>query len=186
MERNVFPRWCDVPVSALTADDAEAIVTTVADRGAVTQARRLHAHLHRFIRWCVLKRKVVANPLDSVVNPAATTKRNMPSIEGVVKRATEPAPDNTARVARDKKLVKAQLDSGVVSSSAVAAETALRSYAKLAAERAHVRAGLRARATRTTTARRNGRRLTAWVCPQLVLLVAGVCHRCPVLLPSSS
>ena len=75
-DKDVLPRYGDVPVSAVTADDAEAMVMTVADRGAVTQARRLHAHLHRFFKWCVLKRKVVTNPLDAVAKPGKDVARD--------------------------------------------------------------------------------------------------------------
>lgn len=85
-DNEVLPRWKDLPVSSITPDDAEAIIDRIADRGAVTSARRTYAHLHRFFRWCVMKRKVPVNPLAAVEKPGTENVRDRRLDENELRR----------------------------------------------------------------------------------------------------
>src|SRR5262249_36641812 len=48
----------------------------VADRGAITMARRLHAHLHRLFRWAVGRGIIETNPMAHLPKPGSEVKRD--------------------------------------------------------------------------------------------------------------
>ena len=50
IERDVLPAWGDRPITAINRRDVNELIDGVADRGAMTMARRLHSHLHRLFR----------------------------------------------------------------------------------------------------------------------------------------
>ncbi len=76
IERDVLPSWGDRPITAISRRDALELIDGVADRGAVTMARRLHAHLHRLFRWSVGRGIIENNPMADLPKPGAAVKRD--------------------------------------------------------------------------------------------------------------
>ena len=60
----------------ITRRDALEFIDGVADRGALTMARRLHAHLHRLFRWSVGRGIIEVNPMADLPKPGAAVKRD--------------------------------------------------------------------------------------------------------------
>ena len=57
------PCWRGRALAEITRADCREIIEAVADKGAPTTSRRLHAHLHKFLRWCVGVGMIAANPM---------------------------------------------------------------------------------------------------------------------------
>jgi len=76
IERDVLPAWQGRLISSITRRDVLELIDAVADRGAATMARRLHAHLHRLFRWCVGRGIIEANPMADAPKPGADVKRD--------------------------------------------------------------------------------------------------------------
>ena len=51
------------------------LIDTIADRGAVTLARRCHAHLHRLFRWSVGRGIIDASPMVDLPKPGTEVRR---------------------------------------------------------------------------------------------------------------
>jgi len=60
----------------ITRRDVLELVDSVADRGALTMARRLHSHLHRLFRWAVGRGILEVNPMADLPKPGAAVKRD--------------------------------------------------------------------------------------------------------------
>ena len=67
--------WIGRSVLDLTRRDALDVVDGVVDRGSPITARRLHAHLHRFFRWCVGRGIIEANPMADLPKPGSEKPR---------------------------------------------------------------------------------------------------------------
>jgi integrase len=94
IERNVMPAWEDRPIATLGRLDVNELIDAVVDRGAITMARRLHAHLHRLFRWSVGRGIIPVNPMADLPKPGAAVKRDRvlaPAEIALVWRATEKA-----------------------------------------------------------------------------------------------
>jgi integrase len=76
VERDVNPVWGERLVAAITRRDALELIDGVADRGAVTMARRLHSHLHRLFRWSVGRGIIEVNPMADLPKPGSAVKRD--------------------------------------------------------------------------------------------------------------
>ena len=76
IERDVNPVWGERLVAAITRRDALELIDSVADRGALTMARRLHSHLHRLFRWSVGRGILETNPMADLPKPGAAVKRD--------------------------------------------------------------------------------------------------------------
>jgi Arm DNA-binding domain/Phage integrase family len=76
IERDVNPAWGERLIAAITRRDALELIDGVADRGAVTMARRLHAHLHRLFRWSVGRGILEVNPMADLPKPGQAVKRD--------------------------------------------------------------------------------------------------------------
>lgn len=76
IERDVFPAWGDRPITGIGRRDINELIDGVADRGAMTMARRLHAHLHRLFRWAVGRGIIETNPMADLPKPGAAVKRD--------------------------------------------------------------------------------------------------------------
>ena len=76
IEHDVIPVWGERLVAAISRRDALELIDGVADRGALTMARRLHAHLHRLFRWAVGRGIIDANPMADLPKPGAAVKRD--------------------------------------------------------------------------------------------------------------
>src|SRR4051812_9867218 len=53
IERDVKPEWEDRQFSSIGRQDVRDLIDSIADRGAVSYARRVHAHLHRLFHWAL-------------------------------------------------------------------------------------------------------------------------------------
>src|SRR5262249_15018007 len=75
IERDVKPVWKGRAISTIKRRDVIELIDGIADRGAVTYARRVHAHVHRLFRWAVGRGIIGSNPASSVPKPGAVVKR---------------------------------------------------------------------------------------------------------------
>ena len=76
IERDVKPLWRDRPIGSIRRRDVLELIDGVADRGAVTVARHVHAYLHRMFRWCVGRGIVDSNPVADLPKPGAAVRRD--------------------------------------------------------------------------------------------------------------
>ena len=76
IERDVKPAWDGRLIATLSRRDVIDLVDSVVDRGAVTMARRLHAHLHRLFRWSVGRGILTVNPMTDLPKPGKAVKRD--------------------------------------------------------------------------------------------------------------
>jgi integrase len=76
IERDAKPAWVGRQINIITRRDVNDLVDAVADRGAVTMARRLDAHLHRLFRWSVGRGIIEANPMADLPKPGNIIRRD--------------------------------------------------------------------------------------------------------------
>ncbi|HWS08534.1 MAG TPA: Arm DNA-binding domain-containing protein, partial [Xanthobacteraceae bacterium] len=76
IERDVKPAWDGRLIATLSRRDVIDLIDGVVDRGAVTMARRLHAHLHRLFRWSVGRGILAVNPMTDLPKPGKAVKRD--------------------------------------------------------------------------------------------------------------
>lgn len=76
IEHDVMPKWADRPIDTISRRDVLELIDAVADRGAVTMARRLHSHLHRLFKWAVGRGIIEANPMADLPKPGEVVERD--------------------------------------------------------------------------------------------------------------
>jgi integrase len=76
LDRDVKPAWDGRMIASITRRDVLELIDGIADRGAVTMARRTHAHLHRLFRWSVGRGIIAANPMADLPKPGAPVARD--------------------------------------------------------------------------------------------------------------
>ena len=76
IEHDVMPAWGERLIAMITRRDVLELIDAVADRGALTMARRLHSHLHRLFRWAVGRGILEVNPMADLPKPGAAVKRD--------------------------------------------------------------------------------------------------------------
>jgi integrase len=76
VERDLVPVWGHLSVTDITRRDVRDLIDSIADRGAPIGARRVHAYVHRFFRWCVGRDIIEANPAADMPKPGRETKRD--------------------------------------------------------------------------------------------------------------
>jgi integrase len=76
IERCAKPAWEGRQISAIGRRDINGLIDSVADRGAIPMARRLHAHLHRLFRWTVGRGIIENNPMAHLPKPGSEVKRD--------------------------------------------------------------------------------------------------------------
>jgi integrase len=76
LERDVVPAWGQRDIRGITRRDARELIDAIADRGAVTMARRVHAHLHALFRWSAGRDMIEANPLADLPKPGRENPRD--------------------------------------------------------------------------------------------------------------
>jgi integrase len=76
IDRDVKPAWRGRPITSIKRRDELELIDGIADRGAVTLACRVQAHLHRFFRWCVGRGIVETNPVADLPKPGVAVKRD--------------------------------------------------------------------------------------------------------------
>lgn len=74
-EREILPKWGKRLITSIGRRDCLEIIDGIADRGAVTQARRAYAHLHRLFKWSAGRGIIESNPMADLPKPGAETKR---------------------------------------------------------------------------------------------------------------
>jgi Arm DNA-binding domain len=76
IDRDIRPGWEDRLVASISRRDVSELIDDIVDRGAVTLARRVHAHLHRFFRWSVGEGIILHNPMAHMLKPGTAVKRD--------------------------------------------------------------------------------------------------------------
>jgi len=76
IEHDVMPAWGDRLIAMIARRDVLELIDGVADRGAITMARRLHSHLHRLFRWAVGRGILEVNPMADLPKPGKAVKRD--------------------------------------------------------------------------------------------------------------
>ena len=76
VERYPLPAWGDRPAASITRRDVIELIDLVADRGHLTMAHRLHAHLHRLFRWSVGRGILEMNPMADLPRQGEVVKRD--------------------------------------------------------------------------------------------------------------
>lgn len=76
MNRDVLSKWRGRRIDTISRRDVVELIDRIADRGAETLARRLHAHLHRMFRWCVARGILETNPMRDLPKPGKEVKRD--------------------------------------------------------------------------------------------------------------
>lgn len=75
LRRDVAGPWKGRRLSEITRADVHALLDLVRDRGAETQANRLHAYVSRLCAWAVSRGIIERNPIDGVEKPSKEKKR---------------------------------------------------------------------------------------------------------------
>ena len=75
LDREVLPSWGHRRIGEIGRREILDLIDTIADRGAVTLARRCHAHLHRLFRWSVGRGIVAVSPMVDLPKPGSEVRR---------------------------------------------------------------------------------------------------------------
>jgi integrase len=75
LDRDVLPAWRHQRIAEITRRQILELIDGIADRGAVTAARRCHAHLHRLFRWSAGRGIIETSPMAYLPKPGAEVKR---------------------------------------------------------------------------------------------------------------
>ena len=86
IDREFIPHWSGWRLQDISRRDVIEIIDQIADRGAVTMARRAHAHLHRLFKWAVGRGLVTMNPLADLPKPGAEKPRERVLDDGELAR----------------------------------------------------------------------------------------------------
>ena len=76
LNRDVLPTWGKRTIQSIGRREVVELIDGIADRGALTMARRVHAHLHRMFRWCVARGIIDANPMADLPKTGKETARD--------------------------------------------------------------------------------------------------------------
>ena len=76
IDHNVTPLWQQRLISEIKRPDIMHALDKIVDRGSPIAARRLHAHLHRFFKWCVERGYIEISPMMHLTKPGVETKRD--------------------------------------------------------------------------------------------------------------
>jgi integrase len=76
IEREVLPAWGHREITDIKRRDVLDLIDSIADRGHVTSARRVHGRLHRLFRWAVGRGIVELNPLTGLDKPGTEVRRD--------------------------------------------------------------------------------------------------------------
>jgi integrase len=72
----VLPRWGRRRIASITQKDVIALLDSIVDRGAATQANRVLATLRKFFNWACERGTLDRSPCDRVKAPSAENKRD--------------------------------------------------------------------------------------------------------------
>jgi integrase len=75
LNKDVVPAWGHRNIADIGRRDCLDLIDGIVDRGAVSMARQVHAHLHRLFRWCVGRGIIESNPMADLPKSGEATKR---------------------------------------------------------------------------------------------------------------
>jgi integrase len=76
IKRDVKPKWDGRLFATIGRRDVIELIDGIADRGAATLARRVHAHLHRLFKWSVGRGIIPMNPMVDLPKPGEAAARD--------------------------------------------------------------------------------------------------------------
>ena len=76
VERELIPAWGPRPISEISRRNILDLIDGIADRGAVTMARRVLSYTHRLFKWSVERGIIEVNPASNLPKPGSETKRD--------------------------------------------------------------------------------------------------------------
>jgi integrase len=91
-ERDVLPIVGELPIAEVDRRRCRELIERVADRGSPVAARRLHAHLHKMLRWCVGVDALDRNPMYGLPMTGSETPRERVLDAGEVRRVWDACP----------------------------------------------------------------------------------------------
>ena len=75
VRKYLLPNLGNMNVGEITKHDVLRITDPLVDEGKPIMARRVHARLHRFLKWCVDRDLLSANPIAGMRRPASEKSR---------------------------------------------------------------------------------------------------------------
>jgi integrase len=76
VEKELIPAWGQCSIRDIRRHDILVLSDTIADRGALTMARRVMAYVHRLFRWAKGRDLIEANPASDLPRPGSEKKRD--------------------------------------------------------------------------------------------------------------
>jgi integrase len=76
VKRELLPVWGNRPITEIGRRDVRDLIDSIADRGKIVMARRVHAKLNRFFAWTVERDILTANPMTGLPKPGSETSRD--------------------------------------------------------------------------------------------------------------
>ena len=75
-DRYVLPAWGGRSIEEIRRRDVLDVIDAIADRGAVSMARRVQSRLNRLFVWCVGRGILTLNPMQGLPKPGSDVKRD--------------------------------------------------------------------------------------------------------------
>ena len=76
LNKDVIPVWGHLAIQDIGRRDVLDLIDGIADRGAVSMARQVHAHVHRLFRWCVGRGIIETSPMADLPKPGTKVARD--------------------------------------------------------------------------------------------------------------
>jgi integrase len=76
IRKDALPAWQHRQIGDIGRRDVLDVIDAVVDRGSPITARRLHAHLHRLLKWATGRGIIATNPMQDLPKPGSETKRD--------------------------------------------------------------------------------------------------------------
>jgi integrase len=76
LDRYVLPAWGGRSIEEIRRRDVLDVIDAIADRGAISMARRVQSRLNRLFVWCVGRGILTVNPMQGLPKPGSDTKRD--------------------------------------------------------------------------------------------------------------
>ncbi len=76
LDRYVLPAWGGRSIEEIRRRDVLDVIDAIADRGAISMARRVQSRLNRLFVWCVGRGILTLNPMQGLPKPGSDTKRD--------------------------------------------------------------------------------------------------------------
>jgi integrase len=76
VKRELLPAWGHLPIAEINYDDVLRVIDSIADRGTVIMARRVHGYAHRLFVWAKGRRIITTNPMADMPKPGKEIPRD--------------------------------------------------------------------------------------------------------------